>query len=376
MERMSTFQVEVQRVKDYVRSAILRAELPEGAPVHEELLRNSTGASHRAVQEALRDLAREGLIWRKRHAGTKVSERLPSVICAVLPPVRSVGIVSAYNPGDFSSIEYCQDLVKGIRGAMQPPVNIVEYFKRADDRWGLDNLPAVDVETAKRSVQGLIAIEATDARALNDLVRMGLPLIAIDFWTRESLFDATTVDHIQAGFEATNHLLNLGHRRIAYIGEGATAYSSDPAWQDRLTGYLRAMAIRSGADSRTWILDVRRRIADVGERLPEFHRTHNPSAYVAGGGEVARVALQVLCKMGCQCPLDISIVSASYDLAIGGRPRISHVYVNYEEFGRSAVRLLASRLACRPMPPVRTTLQGVFVPADSTASPNNVGRSL
>ena len=69
---MARFQDDITRVKDHLRAAILRAELPEGTPVQEEVLRSETGASVRAVKQALRDLSAEGLLRRKRHAGTRV----------------------------------------------------------------------------------------------------------------------------------------------------------------------------------------------------------------------------------------------------------------------------------------------------------------
>jgi DNA-binding LacI/PurR family transcriptional regulator len=364
---MARFQEDVGRVKDHLRAAILRAELPEGAPVQEEVLRSETGASVRAVKQALRDLSAEGLIRRKRHAGTRVSEKLPSIICAVLPPIRSVGIISAYAQPNAAQSEFIQTILKGVRSVLQQPANVLEIYNPPGASVGLDDIPTVDVESVKRTVQGLIAIEATGVRGLNDLVRVGIPVVAVDFNASDNIFDLVTIDHMQAGYLATLHLLGLGHRHIAYIGEGMDDYSTDPAWQYRLTGYLRAMAIRSGPTPPTWILDVRREARSIKRLLPDFYRAHQPTAYVLGSGGFAETVVSVMGEMGLQCPRDYSLVSADHSRKTVGNLRMAEAYASFEELGRTAVRLLASRLACRPMPTVQTILQVALIPGETTA---------
>jgi LacI family transcriptional regulator len=285
----------------------------------------------------------------------------------VLPPVRSIGIITAYSQKYAAADDFFQTVLKGVRASLQAPAKLMEVYHPEGGSVGLDDLPAVDVEAAKRSVQGFISIEVTSTRGLNDLVRAGIPVAAVDFVAPDSQFDVISIDHQQSGFMATSHLLELGHRRIAYVGEAMSPYSTDPAWQERLTGYLRAMAVRAGPTPPAWILDVRRQPSNVTRLLADFHRTHKPTAYVLAAGGFADAAVKVLRELGLECPRDYSLASADHSERMVENLRLAEAFANFEELGRTAVRLLASRLACRPMPVVRSIQAPLFIPGETTA---------
>lgn len=367
--RMTPYQESVQRVKDHLRASILRAELPEGAAVREEMLRSETGASVRAVKQALRELAGEGLIRRKRHAGTRVAERLPSVICAVLPPVRSVSVISALDEKQLTRQKFSAAVLAGIREKLSAPPSMAFLTNPAKKPKSLDDVPPLDVEEQKRSVQGLISIEANNATTLNQLVRAGLLVVSVDFAVPDGLFDMVAMDHLHHGFQATWHLLELGHRRIAFLGERPSAHSTDPSWQDRFAGYLKAMAIHGGETPQMWVQSGERSTLHLSRELAKFHRAYKPTAYVLATGGLAPTCREIFERMSLSVPRDISLAAADNACEGFARMRVTRIFADYAELGRTAVRLLAARLACRPMPQVRTVLQGRFTPGDTTAPP-------
>jgi len=364
---MSAFQEDVQRVKDHLRAAILRAELPEGTPVHEAQLRAETGASVRVVKQALQELAREGLIRRKRHAGTQVAEKLPSVICAVLPPVRSVAVISSLDERPFETSQFLQKVLAGIREKMSAPANLSLVLNPIERSKSMDDVPPFDLDTLKRNVQGVISLELSNAPALNRLCQAGLPVVAVDYAVPDMLFDCVYTDQFQSGLLATHHLIEAGHRRIAFVGETPTLHSTDPAWQERHAGHLRAMALVGGETPPLWLLSGPRTPAFIKDRLSEFHRRHAPTAYVAANGTFALGIWEALQELGLRVPDDISLISADNAVQSLGKQTLSRVFVEYQDLGRLALRLLASRLACRPMPPVRTMLHGRLSPGETVA---------
>ena len=90
-----------------------------------------------------------------------------------------------------------------------------------------------------------------------------------------------------------------------------------------------------------------------------------------GSGGFADAAVKVLRELGLECPRDYSLVSADHSRKTVEKLRLAEAFCNFEELGRTAVRLLATRLACRPMPVVRSMQQSVFVPGETVARPPN-----
>src|SRR5260370_28753676 len=79
----------------------------------------------------------------------------------------------------------------------------------------------------------------------------GLAIVAFDLVTTDSggapAIDSVSIDNRRAGWLATKHLIDLGHRRIGYVS-GATPTRSR---RDRLEGYRQALAeSRITADER------------------------------------------------------------------------------------------------------------------------------
>lgn len=364
---MSNYQNEVMRIKDYLRSAILRAELAEGVPIHEDQLRAETGGSTRAIKQALIELAREGLIDRRRHQGTHVAPRRPVVVSSVLPFVRSLGVLCSYFEKKFEASLYAQALVRGVRQSLHAPSKLLVLCNSENQKPGLEDLPALDVDFVKRTLQGLIAVECHNAHDLNDLVRAGIPVVSLDYYPSDGMFDVVKLDHIEAGFAATAYLQDLNHHRIAFVGEAHCHPRSDPTWQDRLSGYQRAMTNRAGAEPRLLVLDMQRDIKRLSASLAEFHRTHLPTAYVLSSGNQAEVALRVFAEMGIACPSQISLACADNAHDTVRNLNLSRFLVEYEKLGQLAVKALASRLACRPMPPFCMSMSGRFAPGETTA---------
>jgi DNA-binding LacI/PurR family transcriptional regulator len=288
---------------------------------------------------------------------------------AKLPPVSSIGVISSRSEERFARDPYIGLLMKGIGMELSQPARIQNILHPEDHGWDIDELPPVDGERLKAEVQGLIATEANNAGFLNDLVRTGLPVTAVDFYAPHASFDIVMVDHQHAGYLATSHLLSIGYRRVGFIGEGPNAGSTDPTWQDRLTGYLRAMAEAGGETGGHWILNISRNSGQIARAMPGFHRRHRLTAYVLCSGTLLQGTVKALGTLGLSCPRDVSLVSADNAARKLGELDLSHARVVYELVGRTAVRMLASRLACRAMPAMRVLHPVSFRPGDTCRQP-------
>lgn len=362
----SRFEEQVRSFKDRLRTMIARAELPEGARIDEPQLRQEIGVTVRAARQALTELAREGLIIRKRHVGTYVSGQLPTSTFPVLPKIRSVGILSSCRQSFFATSMFGRTVLTGIQLSLQPPAQTT-FFIHPDNRSvSIDDLPYTDADTIKRACQGVIAIEAYNAEQLNDLARSGVPLVAVDYTPAQRAFDAVEMDHFKAGYLATRHLLSIGHRRIAWIGEGPVSEATDPTWQARLNGYLRAMVEAGVEATPRAIVNIQRSESLLAQALPPVQKAYKPTAYVLSGGHMAVPVCELLRQRGHRVPDDVSLAAADSSLYEVKGMVLSQVRADYEQLGRNAMRVLASRLACKAMPPMQRVLEITFAPGQTS----------
>ncbi|MCW8131699.1 MAG: substrate-binding domain-containing protein, partial [Planctomycetota bacterium] len=363
---MDDFAAQVQFVKENVRARIIRAELAEGARIDAPELRRATGSTVRAVRRALKELAHEGILSRRQRLGTFVAGGVARAGTSPLPPVRAIGILTSLHRATLERNKFARDTLDGIAFGLTKPMRIEFCAHESGPTRSINSLPNADAEVLRSLVQGVIAIEANDAGRLNDLARAGLPVVAIDFHDLDAAFDSVHAGHEDAGFQAAAHLIALGHRRIAFVGERCNPQSTDPTWQQRMTGYLRAMAWAGGETPRPLVLGGPRDTTSLRRFLPEFHARHRPTAYVLASAGWAADLLAELGRLGLACPRDVSLACCDFGSERVGELALSHARADYERAGRLAVQLVASRLACRAMPPVRATIPFRFVPGESS----------
>ena len=170
-----------------------------------------------------------------------------------------------------------------------------------------------------------------------------VPLVLVARASRSAGFDSVTNDDRRGGAIAVEHLVALGHERIAHISAGAAAGA-----RSRRTGYERAMA-RAGLSSRIRVVsgsfteeggyEGMRRLLAGGER---------PTAVFVANDLAAIGALQAADDAGVSVPADVSVVG--YDntaLAALGRIDLTTIDQPGAELGAMAVELLFERIEGR-----------------------------
>ena len=168
-------------------------------------------------------------------------------------------------------------------------------------------------------------------------------------WQREDL-PSVNFDRHRAALEATNHLLNLGHRSLAYIGPK----------DQRIHGFRAAL---SDADLSPKF------IAEADDAHTGFEQTAAQSsatgvtAIVAGTDEVAFGILKCFRQQTLKVPEDVALVSIdNIDLSEFASPGLTTVNVPKRELGQQAVRMLVEPVASSP---VLVTLPTRLVVRDS-----------
>lgn len=189
--------------------------------------------------------------------------------------------------------------------------------------------------------------------------------------------DCVYPDDVAAGVIATEHLLQLGHSRIAFVtGVGSAHYSVS----DRCRGYSQAMHAarhepiclgpgfdnglpREGAavEDVTWDAMVRRK------RFGDFLAAVRPTAVVTYGTMDALTLLFAATRLGLSVPGDLSIVNVSSNADTQVGLAFSTVLVPEYEVGRTAAEMLFQRIETPEQLPGRA-IAPAFVRGDTTAA--------
>ena len=170
--------------------------------------------------------------------------------------------------------------------------------------------------------------------------------------------DAVVIDNVSAGRQATEYLLDLGHRRIGSI-TGRMAISTG---RGRLDGMIMAMHARGCAplehDIRTG--EFREDVA-YSAALDLLRGDDRPTALYVANGVMALGVMRALADLGLRCPQDISIASTDTIAGhVGVSPRLTRTEHPVAEMTTEAVRLLVDRINSKDEAKPRTI---VFAPS-------------
>ncbi|WP_047452931.1 LacI family DNA-binding transcriptional regulator [Rhizobium rhizogenes] len=241
---------------------------------------------------------------------------------------------------------------------------------------------AVDLLIGKR-VDGLIVTPARCDRMehLKDIRRVGVPLVLFDRSIPELGVDSVTGDDRDAAMNATRHLLEAGHRRIAYISAmdtGADPFTdsrqiSNSAVRERVEGFLSAQIDAGLKDPEHYVrlgaTDQQRTDAVVKRLLAE---ESPPTALLASDSLVGLRVFRSLQSLNLSIPRDISMISfLDADWTTVTAPPITVVDQPVYEMGKKAAERLISRLNGGETPVERTIVKTSLIQRASVAAPRS-----
>jgi LacI family transcriptional regulator len=169
-----------------------------------------------------------------------------------------------------------------------------------------------------------------------------IPYVLVNRFSDEGQDPFVGCDDLLGGRVATEHLVQLGHRRIGHLA-GKASVSTGVM---RRQGYLAALAVRGlTADPRlvTESGYTEEGGAQAAERL--FSLDDRPTAIFAVTDLTAVGAFGVARRMGLRVPEDVAIVGYN-DIPLATRlvPALTTVHVPIHDFGFAAARLLLEQI--------------------------------
>jgi LacI family repressor for deo operon, udp, cdd, tsx, nupC, and nupG len=217
----------------------------------------------------------------------------------------------------------------------------------------------------ERRTDGIIFTTArVDSRHIIEISDKAPVVLACEYFPNIDI-PSVGIDNVRAAYNATNYLIELGHKRIAHIGGPVNVILS----HDRLKGYCMALEhnriqvdetlIRtgtfyfdSGYEAMLSLLDVERR----------------PTAVFAASDEMAIGAIKAIKEKGLRVPDDISVVGFD-DIALAELVDLPLTTISQPVYkiGTTAMEMLTDLVAGRCLAHRQIILEAKLVIRRSTA---------
>ena len=221
----------------------------------------------------------------------------------------------------------------------------------------LENEDDITVQLLSEKSEGVIILNQCRQKIVENLGKLDIPMVFVDMVNPLSFSaDSVMANNFNAGMQATQYLLQKGHREIVLLGNVEYSYS----FLQRYYGCIKYIkrATRDGEDVHCHcIIDCEKSNLVDGvyqndesdlcnetelERFLSKER-NGFTGIVCFNDSILRRVLAVIEKNGLRVPEDISVVSID-NTEFAARKEITSVDIPKGELGTQAVRILVDRM--------------------------------
>ncbi|MDQ0229383.1 GntR family transcriptional regulator [Metabacillus malikii] len=299
-------QTKAGMVKQKIKEWIEDGKVSPGEKIHSENeLVKMFEVSRHTVRQAVGDLVHEGWLYREQGAGTFVSNRKEKLhIQPVSSTGKNIGVITTYiSDYIFPSI------IKGIESYLSSQGYSLTFACT-------DNDPEKEKQCLEamlsRNIDGLI-VEPTRSSSYNpnlhyylEMEQNNIPYLMINQYYPQLDPPNLILNDEQGGYIATNHLIQLGHRKIIGIFK-----SDDIQGLNRMQGFIRAFRENNIPFFPEMIVTYTTEekegsyLSKVKEILESEER---PTGIICYNDEIAINSLNVLRELEIKVPEELSIV--------------------------------------------------------------------
>ena len=218
-------------------------------------------------------------------------------------------------------------------------------------------------------VDGVLIACSDPGISFDRLMRRRFPIVCFDRIPPGFRGDTAATDNFSGAYEATRHLIELGHKRIVVLA-GRTELSTHSR---RLEGFRKAVT-----DARLPVLDDHFLLGgmqphtgyEFGRRL--FNLPDPPTAVFCTNNKLLLGFVRAMNEAQVRCPEEISVVGFDdFSWTENFHPRLTTVAQPARELGRRAMQLLLDRVESKtedsPGAPRQVLLKPELLVRESTA---------
>ena len=304
-----------------------------------EDIARQAGVSHSTVSRALADSPLVNAETKKRiqilasEAGYQVNQVARNL---KVRSTKTVGLVvpEVSNPYYPKLVQLIADLVRAAGYSLQLQLSGTDQEAESACLASLRE-QRVDGILLVSGENGLVAREHVNA-----LVASGVPLVLMGWVEGTEHLDTVTGDDAKGGYALAQHLIGLGHRRIAILGK-----SPHRGIYDRLYGFKAALK-EAGIELPEALQVIAQSDAEVGRGVAHLLAlAKTPTAIFAYQDSLAALVIGYLADAGVSVPQQMTVVGFdNLDLASYISPRLTTIGGHIEPLATEFVRLLLERV--------------------------------
>jgi len=217
---------------------------------------------------------------------------------------KTIGIIMKNSTAEFMHNSFFPEVIRGISAlCSKHDFSISLTTGESEDEIFTDTVKMV---RGKR-VDGVIVLYSKkDDKVVPYLIESGVPFVVIG----KPLIESSKImfvdnDNVQAAKEATNFLINLGHKKLAFIGEDERFEVSEA----RLNGFIQAVKAHGLAVSEGYIKNIEFNPHHGKQAVTELMGlTEPPTALVVSDDLNALIVLTALSEKNIKVPDDMSMI--------------------------------------------------------------------
>lgn len=302
--------------------------LPTGKEIAETL-----GVSRITVQRALTELQEAGIIYRVQGSGTFLAKEIgqeesggvkiiPMVVSHDGVSTRSFEMIQGAEA--YFSEQNCYLTVHNSYGSTEQEVEIVERLL-ADSFRSLLVFPVSSMKNRSYYYR---------------LIRDGVNIVFLDHAPNDINCNLVESDNVSGGYQATEHLIGQGHRRIGVVcPDDMRDYSS---FSERYAGYRFALK-QHGIEKKEEYVAVCRDSGEIPGAVEKLlgEKERPTAVFVFNGLAAVEVANEVR-RQGYRVPEDVAVIGFDNleELCLGQPVPLSSVDQDFYRIGYTAAKLL------------------------------------
>jgi hypothetical protein len=320
------------------------------------------------VRQVVGLLEREGILYRRERRGTFVRSAIVSREQACTPPaLRCINFVEQSVP--IKPAHASSDYLAGYTQALEHYDVKMRFMGYADVQGSWDGMLSAKYPFRE---QGCILVNVVTPELAQWLNERQIPFVVQYYlrYTTDGLpkHHAVFINKTGGGFDAARHLLDLGHRRIGFVGWLPGRHRFSRVHE----GYAAALACAGLAPAPEDLLDFS--TDEPGLAAPVMRaflsRPDRPTAMVTESDSTALGALMAARALGIRVPGELSIVGFNDQAeAAASDPPLTTISSPRRLLARRAVEMLIEAAAGEGREPRTEVLNCRLVVRATTAPP-------
>jgi DNA-binding LacI/PurR family transcriptional regulator len=366
---------------------IEEGRLPEGAVIPSETeLAARWNVSRMTIHRAMTLLQEQGLVTRKRRAGTVVTPRNRRTLQHT-PASQNVK-AKRHERGsgtdtpalafviDDQKDRLAMEYIRGVSTAV-PPTHRLLFFNTQ----GSPQREAQCLRELHGQADGIILFPIgvhENVEVIQQTLRKGIPIVALDRDVEYEGVSSVTSDNYGASLMGLRYLVQRGHARIAHFTWGLRDDPEVAPVQERYNAWHAVMRESGSGDPSRWLRRYPQHVSADLEHLTQFakdalfamlHQPEAPSAVFCVNDYFLIALLQACEDMGVRVPDDLEILSFNDGVQLMPRQErsVHRLVQRTEAMGRRATELLLTRIADHRLPEDHVRMTTDFYPAVSHA---------